>query len=963
MMGISFRGVEGKNSRGVAFPGESRSGSSSGAARIAVEEPEQDLVDQGAGLEGVARPLAAHQPAGESSRLGGDGLDEPVGSIRQTARRGRDPDDPDLVPMKGTATQEVPMSRSLKNVAGGIREWRGRSCPSPRKRRARPDLEALESRALLSSMPADPTAARPASIDIAPIAVSSSGSVPSPDTYFPNPVGGFTPAQIRHAYGFDRIAFPGPQGAGVAADGSGQTIAIVDAYDAPFIAGDLQVFDRRFGLPDPPSLRKINQNGGATLPAANNGWAGEITLDVAWAHAISPGANILLVEANSAQSGDMWAAVDRARNQPGVVAVSMSWGAGESGDETGVDGHFLTPPGHTGGSGLPGDVAFVAGSGDSGAPPSYPATSPNVLAVGGTMLSLDAQGDVLSETGWSGSGGGLSADEGQPGYQAGVVTQSNSRRGSPDVAYDAVGFAIYDSSPNDSGDTGWGTIGGTSAGAPQWAALLAIVDQGRALYGSGSLSTTEFLQALYGRSEARARDFRDITTGNNGYTAGPGYDLVTGLGSPRADQIVADMPIPAPLSQPAAWSGLGGHNLQQIAMGRNVYGEMEMFAVGGDNGVYYNTQTPSGSWGGWHSLGGAVESITVASEQDGGLDVFAMGTDRAVYYVKQGQVTAGTETWGSWHRIGGVALDFAVGAHSNGALEIFEIGTNHQVFKNWEDGPNGSFQSGFNSSLGGDARAVYVANNRDQSLQVFTINEDGSVSTAWQTNNSDWSSWRSLYGTAIRQLAITNNQDGRLEVFALDGNNSVQHEWETSVNVPNGWSNWSLLGGFDLQQVTAGLRPDGRIQVEVLGGNSVVYQMTQNYQNGGWSGNWTPLGGSMQQLVQANSIDNALHLYGLSRDDIAYAYTGALTSAAAGFRPMPAAVITTSPPPPRAMAAPCVGGERASTARATATPPTPTDLALAVSESLIGDLVHHIRRPRSIHPDAFAELGWMMMAD
>jgi subtilase family serine protease len=187
----------------------------------------------------------------------------------------------------------------------------------------------------------------------------------------------YSPAQIRHAYGFDQLLL----------DGSGQTIAIVDAYDHPNIADDLKIFDREYGLPDPPQFTKVNQSGGTIFPkVADTGWAREIALDVEWAHAIAPGANILLVEADSPTDNDLFKAVDCARHQPGVVAVSMSWGQRETSYEARQDSLFTTPTGHIGGSGTPGGVTFVACTGDSGAPGWYTAYSPNVLAVGGTSL-------------------------------------------------------------------------------------------------------------------------------------------------------------------------------------------------------------------------------------------------------------------------------------------------------------------------------------------------------------------------------------------------------------------------------------------------------------------------------------------------------------------------------------------------------------------------------------------------
>ena len=346
----------------------------------------------------------------------------------------------------------------------------------------------------------------------------------------PGPVG-LNPATIRAAYGFNQVSFNGTAGTG-----AGTTIAIVDAYDDPTIASDLHAFDQQFGLAD-PTFTKVNQTGGSTMPAANTEWAGEISLDVEWAHAIAPGANILLVEANSSSYSDLMPAVSYAARQTGVVAVSMSFGGGEFSGETSLDSNFLTPTGHSG-------VAFIASSGDSGAPISYPAASSYVLSVGGTTLTLDSSGNYVSEAGWGGSGGGISAYESQPAYQNGVVTQSTTMRTNPDVSYDAnpnTGFAVYQTYGNSS-TAPWLEYGGTSDAAPQWAGLVAIADQGRAAAGEAALSSTTLLPAIYSLSAA---DFHDVTSGSsNGspnYSAGTGYDLVTGRGSPIANKVIADL--------------------------------------------------------------------------------------------------------------------------------------------------------------------------------------------------------------------------------------------------------------------------------------------------------------------------------------------------------------------------------------------------------------------------------------
>src|SRR6185295_5526608 len=155
-------------------------------------------------------------------------------------------------------------------------------------------------------------------------------------------------------------------------------------FDAPTIAGDLKAFDKQFSLADPPSFRKVSQTGSTTsLPAADADWALELSLDVEWAHAVAPKANILLVEAKSDSLGNLLAAVDYARNAAGVSVVSMSWGADEFWGETSYDYHFTTPAGHQG-------VTFVAASGDDGSfyGPMWPSVASSVLSVGGTALSM-----------------------------------------------------------------------------------------------------------------------------------------------------------------------------------------------------------------------------------------------------------------------------------------------------------------------------------------------------------------------------------------------------------------------------------------------------------------------------------------------------------------------------------------------------------------------------------------------
>ena len=378
-----------------------------------------------------------------------------------------------------------------------------------------------------------------------------------PPTGLDTPDGGvaYTPAQILSAYGINDLAL----------DGTGQTIAIVDAYDDPDIFQSVDAFDNQFGLTDsgptlydqygPASsfLTVLNQNGQSTpLPETDpNGpgtdnWEVEEALDVEWAHAIAPGAQIVLVEANSQSLSDLMTAVATAASQPGVSVVSMSWGFAEgqavfAGDEASYDSTFNVP-----------GVTFVASTGDYGAAdPEYPAFSPNVVAVGGTSLTLNADSSYNSETGWGyiltplGSSSAPAAASActrpEPAYQEGV--QSTGSRTTPDVSFvadPATGAWIADTY-NLGTDNPFEVVGGTSLSAPAWAGLMALVNQGRAAGGEANLNSsgpTETQQALYSLPQS---DYNVITSGFNGYTANAGYNLVTGLGTPVANLLVGDL--------------------------------------------------------------------------------------------------------------------------------------------------------------------------------------------------------------------------------------------------------------------------------------------------------------------------------------------------------------------------------------------------------------------------------------
>ena len=345
---------------------------------------------------------------------------------------------------------------------------------------------------------------------------------------------GLTPAQVTQAYGLDSITFPTSAGT-VKGNGSGQTIALIDAYHDFTIDADLATFDQRYNLPA-PALSVIDQAGGN----ANPGWSLEESLDVEWAHAIAPGANIVVVEARSQSRQDLLTAVNTARYIPGVTVVSMSWGFAETRNESIYDNYFRTPAGHAG-------ITFVAASGDNGPAGGveWPSSSVNVLAVGGTTLAVDFAGNYQYEATWSGSGGGYSQFEAEPSYQRSI--QGTGRSSAPDVAFVGdpyTGVQVFETVPG-YGQGFWQVVGGTSLGTPAWAAIIAIADQGRALNGEPSLDgPSQTLPSLYAFSST---DFHSIARPAG--EAANGANTTTGRGTPNGPALVSDLVVNAVTSQ------------------------------------------------------------------------------------------------------------------------------------------------------------------------------------------------------------------------------------------------------------------------------------------------------------------------------------------------------------------------------------------------------------------------------
>ena len=313
---------------------------------------------------------------------------------------------------------------------------------------------------------------------------------------------GLSPAKIQSVYNFPTSLTAG----------SGKTVAIVDAYNDPTAESDLGVFDAQYGLPACTTangcFKKVNQTGGTRYPFTNSGWALEISLDVQWAHAIAPGAKILLVEASSSSFANLLTAENYAKTH--AQYVSNSWGGSEFSGEHSYDSYFVQS-----------GVSFFVSAGDAGLPAEYPSASPNVISVGGTTLNFDTGGNFTSETGWSDGGGGCSAYEtatsAQSGFSQYGQVSCGGKRATPDVSLDAdpnSGVSVYDSTKY-SGQSGWWQVGGTSASSPMWAGRSAD---------AGVVVNSAY---VYGNNIT----FRDITSGNNGASCLTGYDLCSGRGS------------------------------------------------------------------------------------------------------------------------------------------------------------------------------------------------------------------------------------------------------------------------------------------------------------------------------------------------------------------------------------------------------------------------------------------------
>ncbi len=294
--------------------------------------------------------------------------------------------------------------------------------------------------------------------------------------------------------------------------GSG-VIVIVDAYDYPSAAADLATFSTTFGLPQ-ANFSVQYASGRKPSNGCRSGWQGEEALDIEWAHAMAPNAQIVLMEASSASNSALYSAVTAANSyiatHGGKGEVSMSWGGSEASGETSSD-HYFTQSG----------VVYFASSGDS---PGviYPSSSPNVVSAGGTQVNRNSSGAYTNQTAWSSGGGGASAYESRPSFQNAIQSIVGSKRGTPDLSFDSSGgspVAVYNS--NCYG--GWLEVYGTSVASPSLAGIINSA-------GSFNTSSNAENTVIYSNM-GYSSYFTDITSGSCGtHSAATGWDFCTGVG-------------------------------------------------------------------------------------------------------------------------------------------------------------------------------------------------------------------------------------------------------------------------------------------------------------------------------------------------------------------------------------------------------------------------------------------------
>ena len=335
-----------------------------------------------------------------------------------------------------------------------------------------------------------------------------------------------TPATLACLYGLTPLVTGcNPSTLKTVATGGSKAIAIVDAFDYPTATADLTAFSTQFGLPPitNSNFQVVYATGKKPQQDSTGGWELEEALDIEMAHALAPGAQVILVEAASNSTKDLFAAEAVAAKlvaAAGGGEVSNSWSGGEQANEKHFESSFKVP-----------GVVYLASAGDSSGI-GVPAALNDVIAVGGTTVNRDSKYNYINQTAWASTGGGSSAYIVTPKFQKPVAKLVGAFRGTPDislVADPSTGVWIYDTTPYNSKVYDWLVIGGTSVSSP---ALAGILNNA----GSFAKTTAAELTTVY-KGFTNTKNWTDITggtCGNNGGSKGvAGWDFCTGVGVPQ----------------------------------------------------------------------------------------------------------------------------------------------------------------------------------------------------------------------------------------------------------------------------------------------------------------------------------------------------------------------------------------------------------------------------------------------
>jgi Pro-kumamolisin, activation domain/IPT/TIG domain len=702
----------------------------------------------------------------------------------------------------------------------------------------------------------------------------------------------YTPTQLRTGYALAAAPL-------TSLTGAGQTLGLLELDD--YQQANINGYDTAYSLPALTPQRQVVDFGAGISNAGEI----EVELDIEVMHALARGATILVFEGPNSDVGvnDTYGCMvnpNAGTNQgacpnqgSGITAPSnsTSWGLCEPGQgqgETDTLGAIFAQAAVQGQS-------FFAASGDTGAYDCYPtdtsniwvdspASDPNVTGVGGTKLLLNPDNSYNSEQAWPaepqaiyGSGGGKSIYWSRPAWQTGpgVITSANASRQVPDVSLDAdpvTGYSIY-TCASSSGSCSGGSahlrsLGGTSAGAPAWAAFAAVYNQYAACAGQPNLG---FANPTLYRLNVNAQTFtpfNDITMGDNkegtalGYSAGPNYDMVTGLGSLRAADFTQDVagtsPAPVRINSLDHSQGVSGDTIHVFGCGFRTSGNQVpavTFGATASSGVTFVSSSDLAAVVPAHATG----SVSIAVTNPAGVGGGSASISNAFTYLP-----GGDGQWSAWYWLGDNVTGPAVGTNADGRLEVTGLSSDHSAWHAWQNTAGGNWSAG--ASLGGSLlSSPSMARNADGRLELFAEGADGSAWHKWQTSpGAGWSGWFSLGGGIVGTPTVGTDADGRLELFVLANSGSVYHAWQASQGA--GWTGWYPLGGSLVSVPSAGRNVDGRLEIFARGSDGTAWHAWQNVANGGWSG-WSSLGG---QIAGSPSVgtnaDGRLELFATTAD-------------------------------------------------------------------------------------------------